>query len=152
MELATIVINKIEYVHCDLVMKAAPIYSKGSRNSRMLVKNKCVPVESYIFARCNGNNEWVETGGKSIKVDKVLLKKEFLVNVAELCRKEKGEMIVHEKRGNREIEIREAPDVIELDDSEKFRDDNGNAIDIETMGVRSCDGVFFSGKGCKYGI
>jgi prophage antirepressor-like protein len=39
---------------------------------------------------------------------------------------------------------REAPDLLILKDDEKFKDDKGNIIEIETRGERTCDGIFFS--------
>ena len=37
--------------------------------------------------------------------------------------------------------VERAPDIIELGEDEKFRDDEGNIIEIETRGERTHDGI-----------
>ena len=39
-----------------------------------------------------------------------------------------------------------APDIIHLEDNEKFRDENNNIVDIETRGSRQVDGIYFKVK------
>lgn len=68
----TITFETKEYIIGDYILENAPIYSKGSRGSRALIKNKDISNTKYIFAR-NTNNEWVVTDGKSVKFDKVFL-------------------------------------------------------------------------------
>jgi hypothetical protein len=41
------------------------------------------------------------------------------------------------------LEYQEAPELLILKDDEKFKDDNGNVIEIEIRGERTCDGIFF---------
>jgi hypothetical protein len=135
----TITINKIKYVSCDDVINKAPIYSKGSRNTREFLKNKSIDDNMYIFAKQNEeNNKWIKTNGKSIKFDKVFLNEEILDNIPELNNKDDD--IVDDKG------IGKAPDIIILDDDNKFKDDKGNIVEIETRGTLSCDNIYFSVK------
>ena len=43
-------------------------------------------------------------------------------------------------------ETEKVPELIILTDEEKFKDENGNMIEIETRGVKTFDGIFFYGK------
>ena len=38
------------------------------------------------------------------------------------------------------------PPLLQLKDEEKFKDENGNLVEIETRGKKTFDGIFFSGK------
>lgn len=38
------------------------------------------------------------------------------------------------------------PPLLQLKDEEKFKDENGNMIEIETRGTKTFDGIFFYGK------
>jgi len=136
MDLKTIKINKINYVECDKVLELAPIYSKGSKNTRSLVRDKKIDADMYIYAKKNGENKWIVSDGKSIKFDKVLLKQSFIETIPELNRK-KGDEIKDENG------VKEAPPIIILEDGEKFKDNEGNVLEIETRGDRTCNGTYF---------
>jgi hypothetical protein len=140
MDLTTITFKKVEYVECSQILEKAPIYTKGSRNTRTLIKKKEIPEDMYIFAKKNEEGRWVKTNGDSIKFDKILLKKEYLKNIPEFQEKEDDKMIVDENG------ISEAPEILDLEDNEKFKDDENNIIDIETRGKRDCNGIYFRVK------
>ncbi len=145
-KLRDIVIDAVEYVSCDDVMKMAPVYAKGYRNTRELVKKKGIACDTFVYAReCNG--KWALSDNKSIRHDKVLLKKSYLVNIPECVAKNDANVVVVDDKG-----IKKAPPIIELDDAEKFRDDAGNVMDIETRGKRECDGIFFKVKNVSEGF
>jgi len=48
-------INNIEYIMVDYIRENAPIYSKGSRSSRDLMKRKKINQEDYIFMKLYSN-------------------------------------------------------------------------------------------------
>ena len=48
--------------------------------------------------------------------------------------------------------IAKAPDIICLEDDEKFTDDRGNVLEIETRGARQSDGVYFKVKDVSRGF
>jgi len=66
-----IIFNNKKYVVADIILTNAPIYSKGVRTTRDLIRKKNIDEKYYIFARFM-KNEWVITDGKSPKYDKVL--------------------------------------------------------------------------------
>ena len=45
-----------------------------------------------------------------------------------------------------QYEYPKAPDLLYLEDSEKFTDNDGNVVDIETRGVRTPTGIYFLAK------
>ncbi len=53
MDITTIKIDKGEYVECTKVQEKAPIFSKGSKSTRMLIKNKKISEDMFVFARQN---------------------------------------------------------------------------------------------------
>ena len=65
------------YVNGEYVLSNAPIYSKGCRSSRDLIKKKNIDSKKYIYARLK-DNEWIVTDGKSAKFDKVFISKLFI--------------------------------------------------------------------------
>jgi hypothetical protein len=130
--------NKIKYVSCDDIMSEAPVYSKGARNTRSLIKRKNIDENMYLFAREIDIGKWDITDGKSIKFDKIFIKKEYLINIPELS--DNDELIVDDKG------ILKAPSIIHLNDNEKFKDDVGNIVDIETRGTRNCNDIYFLAK------
>jgi len=133
-------INKNQYYDCNEVINNAPIFCKGIRNGREFIKKKNVDEKNYIFARKNKkDNIWEESDGKSIKMDKVLLKKSYVDKTKKLC----DEINEESDDESDEDTIKKAPQIIHLKDSEKFQDDEGNILEIETRGERDCDGIYF---------
>jgi len=124
-------INNKRYVSVDDIFDKAPIYCKGSRNGRELVKNKELSNIDYIFAK-KSDDEWIESTGKSVKYDKVFLKKKLVDKIDEL------NGIKTEYNG-----IEEAPDLIELENHEKFQDNDKNIVEIETRGERKANNIYF---------
>lgn len=134
MEIKTI--NDIDYINSDYILKNAPIYSKGIRSTRELMKKKKFIVETdYIYLRLK-NNIFTKSTGKSIRLDKVFIKKSIIDTIPEL----------NNQKGITDDGIEEAPEIIELKDSEKFFDDKGNPLYIETRGERNEDGIYFKVK------
>jgi hypothetical protein len=50
------------------------------------------------------------------------------------------------QNNNVKYDIEEAPDILELEDNEKFTDADGNVLDIETRGERDMDNIYFKVK------
>ena len=135
----TITHNNNEYVIGDYVIKEAPIYSKPSRGRgpRELIRKKEIEENKYLYAReVKGTDKWIISDGSSSRFDKVFFIKSFIKTIPEL-NKENKDVIVDDKG------IERAPNIIHLNDTEKFKDNNGNIIDIETRGERKVNSVYF---------
>ncbi len=78
-----ITIENKKYITGDIVITEAPIYSKGSRSVRDLIKKKGIENDKFIYARKVGN-KLIISDGKSAKMDKVFFTKEFIISVPEL--------------------------------------------------------------------
>lgn len=136
----SIKINKINYVSFEEISKEAPIYCKSIRNGRELIKKKQIDKENFIYAKLNDSDEWEKSDGKSIKYDKVFVKKSYLNTIDNLQKEINGETVSDENG------IEKAPEIIELNDNEKFKDENGNVLEIETRGEREHDKIYFKVK------
>lgn len=123
--------NDMEYVQADYVLQYAPIYSKGCRGTRDLLKKK--QITEYIFMRLV-KDDWEVSNGSSQKFDKVFIPKTFLDNIPELNNVDK----IVDNNG-----IEKAPLIIYLQEHEKFYDNDGNTLDIETRGDRNVNNVYF---------
>ena len=66
-------IDNNNYILSDEIIKNAPIYSKGCRSSRELIRTKKIEPSKFIYAR-KINEKWTRTEGKSVKFDKVIIK------------------------------------------------------------------------------
>ena len=133
-----------EYILGDYILTNALVYSKGCRGARDLIKKKNIDSNKYIFAR-QKENEWLITDGKSMKYDKIFFRKSFIKIIPEL-KKEENQVIIDDNG------INNAPDIIELDDNEKFKDINGNIIEIETRGEKVVDKIYFKVKDVMTGF
>jgi hypothetical protein len=103
-------------------------------------KNKKIPDDEWIFGKPSQKNigNFISSDGASVKCDKVFLKYEYVMNIKEI--QKKINPVAEELNDD---EICEAPVIIELDNHEKFKDDGGNVLDIETRGERKENYVFF---------
>jgi hypothetical protein len=134
----TIRINNYNYSLCEFLFNNAPIFCKGSRSTRDLIKKKNIDSKYYIYAKYDSKiNSWTITDGKSAKMDKVLIRHSYLKTINELSLNNKI---------NEDESILKAPEILELKDSEKFKDQNNNIIEIETRGERKYDQIYFKVK------
>jgi hypothetical protein len=132
-----------QYILGDYILENAPIYSKGCRGGRDIIKKKKLDSTNYIYAR-QKDGKWIVTDGKSAKFDKVFYKKSILLTIPEL---NKSEDKVMDENG-----IEKAPKIIYLNENEKFQDDNGNILEIETRGEREHDKIYFKVKDVASGF
>lgn len=133
-----------KYILGDTAIKDAPIYSKGCRSVRDLIKKKEIDNNKFIFAR-QIDGKWSISDGRSAKFDKVFFIQEFMETIPELNKKSDKEIV--DDNG-----ITKAPNIIYLKDDEKFKDDDGNIIEIETRGERDVNTAYFKVKDVMEGF
>ena len=136
----TLIINKQEYISSVELFEKAPVYCKVSRTGRDLIKKK--KITDFIFAKLV-DKKWILSDGKSNKFDKVFFKKKFVDTIPEVSQ---DKTIVDDNN------VQLAPDIIHLEDNEKFKDENNNILDIETRGSRQVDGIYFKLKDIMIGF
>jgi hypothetical protein len=137
----TIKLNNYSYILANYILENAPIYSKGIRSGKDLIRKKIISNDNYIFARFV-DNKWIPSDGKSAKFDKVLIKYDLVDKIDEL----QGRNTTDDNG------VEQAPDIIQLENYEKFQDDNGNIIKIETRGKRNVDNIYFKVKDVATGF
>ena len=120
-------INNTEYILSDDLLNKAPVYSKNCRNGRDIIKK--YNIQDCIYSKLV-ENKWILSDGKSKKYDEIFIKKSFVELIPELKNDNK---IMDDKN----IEL--APEIIYLEDNEKFKDNDGKIIEIETIGKRKID-------------
>jgi hypothetical protein len=131
-------INKQKYYSADELMEYAVIFFKGCKNARAILTKENIPEDDYKYA-VERDDEWIESSGNSKKFDKLFLSKEWVEeHVPEYNEKE--------------YEIKIAPDIIELKNKEKFKDNDGNIIEIEVRGIREFDKCYFKVKDIMEGF
>ena len=138
--MTTATINAQQYILSDDLFVNAPIYCQGCRSGRELVRKK--NIVDWVFAKLV-DGAWVVSDGKSRKCDKVFVKKTFYDTVPEIAN---DRVIVNDDN------VQIAPDIIVLEDGEKFHDEHGNVVEIETRGSRKVDGVYFKVKDVMAGF
>jgi hypothetical protein len=127
-------LNDHTYLPADYIVSMCPVWCKGARNGREFVRRAQIPADQYIYAR-ETDGVWQITEGKSAKRDKVIILETYIVQRAEYIAETAG----NDENPNRII----APCIIELDDNEKFTDDQGNVMEIETRGKRQHNSIYF---------
>jgi hypothetical protein len=142
MEEIPIILNKKQYILGDILFTKAPIYCKMCRSTRDIIKRKNIDATNYIFARFV-NDKWIIADGKCPKYDKILFTDIFMKTIDEL----NGSANIKDDNN-----IEKAPNILELLNNEKFKDDNGNIIEIETRGDRKVDNIYFKVKDIMIGF
>ena len=113
--------NKKYYLSKDLIETYPKIF-KGCNNGKTFITKNKISANKFVYAKY-ADNKWKVTNGSSYKFDKLFMskswfKKTYLNNLDEVS------------------DTEEAPDAIELEDCEKFVDNNDNIIEIEVVGER----------------
>jgi len=134
------IINKEKYISSDILFVKAPVYCKLSRTARELVKKK--KITDYVYAKLV-DKKWIISEGLSYKFDKIFFKKTFVDSIPEI---NEEKIIVDENN----VEL--APTIIHLKEHEKFKDETGNTLEIETRGERKFDRIYFKIKDVMIGF
>jgi hypothetical protein len=132
-------IENKKYILSTDLLTHAPLYTKGMRSGKDLIKKKKINDKWWTYAR-ETNGIWKKSDGKSRKCDKVFIRQCY---VKEKVMELSGESI--EING-----VKEAPAIICLEENEMFKDDEGNLLEIETRGERIPKGVYFKVKDASY--
>ena len=126
-----IIFAKYEYYLADDLFDCAKIFCKGSRNGRQLIDKHQIPEKDYVYARKDDDGNWIATDGDSKKFDKVLISKTY------------AEKYIPEFSTTAKYDVDMAPPILVLKKKEKFKDQNGNVIEIEVRGDRIDSEYFF---------
>ena len=129
--------NNIEYYLSDDIYNEEPESFIGcSKTTRLIIEKKHLKEDEYIFAKyIKSSSEWILSEEK-YKLAKLFITKEWTHNNLIKYKPEKTDEDL-------KIESMKAPEILLLNDDEKFKDVNGNILDIEVRGTRNMNDIYF---------
>lgn len=133
------------YYNSKELQEYDPIFYYGCKTKpRNILMKKLIPTSEYLFANIK-KGEW-NISTEECKKSQLLITKTWVESnmktMFELC---EIESINHSIITSPE-DYEEAPLIIELEETEKFRDCNGNTVEIETRGERNRNKIYFKVK------
>lgn len=131
-----IVFNNTKYYRADYVKEINPVFFHGcARSIRYIIDKKKLTENDYIYATFSSKeNKWSKSS-KEINKASLLLTEEYVNN-----------NVPGFGNNTKKLDLEITPPLLILEDNMKFRDENGNIIEIETRGVRTMDGIYFYSK------
>jgi hypothetical protein len=150
-----VIIDSQAYYSADDIKSKARVFAGSARNAREMIRQRKVPSDAYVYLRKQPATTTYKKTDGSASQDRVYFTEDFAKTIAELNPAATREQVVSSKpkvTSEEAIEQEKTPDIIELDDDEKFRDDEGNIIEIETRGERTYDGIYFRVKDVSSGF
>ena len=137
-----IILNNNSYYFVEEIKQACPAFFYGcAKTSRMIVDKKKINNTEYVYATYAPKTFKWKLSEDCVKSAKLLLSCNWVEQNIPNWKTEDG-IITNEQKLDLEI----VPLLLELKDKEKFRDVNGNIIEIETRGTKTLDGIYFYGK------
>jgi len=133
-------VSGTQYYNTKDLKSYDPVYFHGtSRAIRKIVEKKKIPEGDYLYASLSKKKGWTPATNQSkpsSKASLLLLKSWVETYIPKMT----PENIQEEQ------DFKEAPGILGLDDEEKFHDNEGNVVEIETRGEREHDKVYFLAK------
>ena len=128
--------NNTKYYRADYVKEINPAFFHGcARSIRYIIDKKKLCENDYIYATFSSKeNKWSKSS-KEINKASLLLTEEYVNN-----------NVPGFGNNTKKLDLEITPPLLLLEDHMKFRDENGNIIEIETRGERTMDGIYFYGK------
>ena len=128
--------NNTKYYRADYVKEINPAFFHGcARSIRYIIDKKKLSVNDYIYATFSSKeNKWSKSS-KEINKASLLLNEEYVNN-----------NVPGFGTNTKKLDLEITPPLLLLEEHMKFRDENGNIIEIETRGERTMDGIYFYGK------
>jgi len=153
--------DKLYYNMKDLTILSPEFFYGCKTKPRNIIQKKNIPTTEYVYGNLK-KNEWNLTTEECKKaqllVTKEWIDKYFFATIKNTQVSKKTTDVNEENEitnENDDININEcenAPLEIYLDDEEKFKDTNGNIIEIETRGEKQEDKIFFKVKDVMEGF
>lgn len=132
--------NKV-YIQAEEIVRNHPeIFKEGKKKARQILEFKRIPQDDYIFGS-NVKTGWRVSTKENCKAKLLITKSwldEYLKSNQESTPEIQSEVTVSD--------IRDAPPILDLTESEKFKDHKGQILEIEVRGERDDEGCFFRVK------
>ena len=133
-------LGDVKYYNADDLRTYDSAYFHGcSRTVRKIIKKKTIDADKYVYATWSKKNGWTKSSNqaKPSNKAKLLFLNDWVTQTIPKMMPDSNES------KDAQYEYPEAPDLLHLEDIEKFTDINGNVVDIETRGVRTPTGIYF---------
>jgi len=108
------------------------VYFYGCSRIRTIIDKKRLTEDDYIFGYVK-DGEWI-ISNKNYQKAKLLIKENWVNNNVPKFK---------EEINNNDYQYDEAPEILELTNEEKFKDVNGNSLEIEVRGERKHNNCYF---------
>ena len=140
-----ITINDISYYLFDDVYKFDTIYFGNLKRERDVIKLKKLILNNHFILAYKKGNTWIISNENYSKA-KILLHQQWVItNVPK--------MMTNKNNNIDELyDVPPAPELLDIDDNEKFKDKNGNIIEIEIRGERNHKNCYFKVKDVSDGF
>jgi hypothetical protein len=140
--ISKIFLNNKNYYFVEDVKNTCPAFFYGcAKSSRMIVDKRKISSDNYTYATYAPKTLKWKQSDNSIKSAKLLLTCEWVEQNVPGWKSDNGNVTNDAK-----LDLDIVPPLLQLKDEEKFKDENGNIVEIETRGIKTFDGIFFSGK------
>ena len=141
-KVSKILLNNNLYYFVEEIKQACPAFFYGcAKTSRMIIEKKKINNSDYLYATYAPKSLKWKQSDETVKSAKLLLNCKWVEQNVTNWNSEEGNITNEEK-----LDLEAVPPLLELKDEEKFRDDKGNIIEIETRGIKTLDGIYFYGK------
>jgi hypothetical protein len=128
-----------QYYNSKDLMVYNPVFYYGCKTKpRTIIEKKKIPEKEYVYANLK-SGEW-NISNSECKKAQLLISSSWVDTHFFRKERETNEIVPVEP------EIKEAPEILFLKEEEKFRDTEGNVMEIETRGERNRNKIFFRVK------
>ena len=126
------------YLAADIYRLEPESFVGCSKNTRQMIVKKKIQDSDCIFATLIKSKGVWEPKDRKYNLAKPFISVEWArANLAAFKNQEE------KTEEDKEVEALKAPELLELEESEKFRDVEGNVINVEIRGERSMDKIYF---------
>lgn len=133
------------YYNSKELQEYDPVFYYGCKTKpRNILKKKNIPPTDYIFANLK-KGEW-NISTEDCKKSQLLISRTWIDANMKSLFESRADKPSSEPVPASTSDYEEAPSVLELEDAEKFRDADGNIVEIETRGERIRNKIFFKVK------
>ena len=132
------------YYNSKELQEYDPVFYYGCKTKpRKIIARKNIPVADYLFANLK-KGEW-NISSDECKKSQLLISRAWVdANMKSMLESRADQP--DEPAPASTADYEEAPPILELEDAEKFRDADGNIVEIETRGERNRNKIFFKVK------
>ena len=142
--------NILYYNNKDLKILKPHFFYGFQSDPKHIIERKNIPESDYVFTCFNKKKGW-SIYDNTCKRAQLLIKKswvdKFFFNQNDILSNHilsnDNQEDDEEKNQNIQQSIDLAPNILDLDDDEKFKDIDGNIIEIEILGEKNCNKIYF---------